>query len=260
MSSYPRLILLILVSFLIIDSETFTPNTPIQSIREKKLKSTTNHNPNTSNNERGLQTRLENLYQSSLSIKCPFFRRRTADLLDSTTLTLNFLASRHRSIFPSFLYLTPPGSFLTSSKTPNLPLSTLKTVLLEDWSNNYYITGSLTCKIYNDDTLFTSPDPDMPVSGLRKYISASSNLFLPGSRCELKSLEVVGEVIKAEWRLEGRLKLPWRPKVWSYEGCTTYIFDEEGLVKEHREEWNVGWVEVFLRTLAPDVAGIIYDL
>lgn len=55
------------------------------------------------------------------------------------------------------------------------------------------------------------------------------------------------------------MRVPWRPKVWGYEGRTVYRRDEEGLIFEHMEEWNVTWIEVFARTLIPDLASKVFD-
>ncbi|GMI05630.1 hypothetical protein TrRE_jg7046 [Triparma retinervis] len=110
-----------------------------------------------------------------MSIKCPFFRRRAADTIDSATLILRFLISRHKSLLPGSLLTTtlptPPGALPTTSapKTPHLPLSTIASTISSDWSNNnYYITGRLTPSIYSSSCRFEGPDPDMPVVGLRK--------------------------------------------------------------------------------------------
>ncbi|GMH57766.1 hypothetical protein TL16_g02462 [Triparma laevis f. inornata] len=219
------LLLLLLVLLLLPPSNTFTPSpkpTPPRSL------ASTSPSPD-------IQKTLSNLYTTSLNIKCPFFRRRAHDLLDSTTLTLKFLASRHRSIFPDFVYLVAPGSEASSiPKVKNLSILEIKSLIEHDWSQNYYVTGLLSTQIYRDDTLFTSPDPDMPVRGLRKYISASRNLFTPTSTCTLLKIEIKGDNIEVDWRLEGVLRVPWRPKVWGYEGRTVYRRDEEGLIFEHR--------------------------
>jgi hypothetical protein len=144
----------------------------------------------------------------------------------------------------------------------------------------YYVTGKLNQSLYRDDCLFTGPDPDLPVRGLRKYLSAASQLFDPrDSRAILLSLDVFpgteGEMpeqhdkagtlnndgggalsntekIVARWRLFGTLRLPWHPRIPDLTGTTTYHRDPEtGLIMTHEETWDLTVVEAFVRTLGP---------
>jgi hypothetical protein len=180
-------------------------------------------------------------------------------MIDGTTLVLRFLISRHKSLLPGSLLSTtlptPPGSTTTSSapKTPHLPLSTLASTILKDWTeSNYYVTGRLTPSVYSSSCRFNGPDPDMPVVGLRKYLSASSNLF-DHTKSKATLLEMVADedamTVKVRWALRGVLMLPWRPRVYPYTGSTTYYVGESGLVERHEEEWDISVVEAFGKTL-----------
>jgi len=123
----------------------------------------------------------------------------------------------------------------------------------------YYITGRLNSTIYRDDCLFDGPDPDMPVRGLRKYLSAASHLFDHKlSYAMLRSLQVEGRTIVARWELGGVLMLPWRPKVKSWTGCTIYHLDEEGLVAIHEEQWDISVYEAFVSTIWPSLGDFIW--
>ena len=88
----------------------------------------------------------------------------------------------------------------------------------------YYITGALTKNIYRDDCYFDGPDPDMPVSGLQKYLLSVSNLFdRRKSRADITRPVVVNEVdrtIQVFWRLEGVLNLPWHPSMKPWTGTS----------------------------------------
>ena len=60
-----------------------------------------------------IQSSLDSLYASSQSIRCPFFRRRAQDVVDSSAIVLRFLVARHKTLFPAWameMTLTPPGS------------------------------------------------------------------------------------------------------------------------------------------------------
>lgn len=70
---------------------------------------------------------LDNLYDKSIRIKCPFFRRRAADLIDNAATVGQFLLIRHKSLpFISDLFLDDLSS------TSLYPLSPRPDVLEED--------------------------------------------------------------------------------------------------------------------------------
>lgn len=210
-------------------------------------------------------SRLDDLYTRSITIKCPFFRRRAADALDSLDMVLRFLIIRHKS-----LGLLPPlgcrATTVTSLKHTNLPLSTIQQTIQKDWHEHnlkgYYITGRLNTTIYRDDCLFDGPDPDMPVKGLRKYLASASQLFdVAQSESELRSLRIGDEpnTIVATWRMAGVLRLPWRPSLPTMTGSTTYHLDDDGLIYRHIETWDMSVEEAFLKTFYPALGDHIWD-
>ena len=213
-------------------------------------------------------THMDVWYSQSLSIKCPFLKRRTADLLDAMDMMMRFLVIRHKSLD---LIGPPPGcrsAKVSQAKRVDTSLEERMEIIRHDWrpstGKGYYITGRLNSTIYRDDCLFDGPDPDMPVRGLRKYVNAASNLFDHAtSMAELLSMTLEetkqGEVvIVAHWRLQGVLHLPWHPKLPQWTGRTRYHFDEHGLVCHHEEEWDISVAQAFLETLLPDVARTIW--
>ena len=221
------------------------------------------------------------------AVKCPFFKRRFVDALDAVDTVLRFLVIRHKSL-P--IFGPPPGhrSKLLQGcddKSKHLSLTEMEDAIRHDWrvasGKGYYITGQLNTTIVRDDCLFDGPDPDMPVRGLRKYLNAASQLFdRSKSRAELLSLEtrrsvhqdvdgstaqaqqqlhpddndVSHHVIVARWRMQGVLRLPWKPTLPEWTGTTTYHLDEDGLIYWHEEEWDMSVGQAFLKTFAPDVA------
>ena len=168
-------------------------------------------------------------------------------------------------------------------KRKHLTLAELQEAIARDWKassghKGYYITGQLNTTIVRDDCLFDGPDPDMPVRGLRKYLGAASQLFdRKTSRAELLSLTteyccdttvqqqqqqqnepsarcISNHVIVARWRMNGVLRLPWKPRLPEWTGTTTYHLDEDGLIYWHEEEWDMSVGQAFLKTFAPEVA------
>ena len=221
---------------------------------------------------------LGDLYNKSSMIKCPFFKRRAADLIDSLSMIWQFLYIRHKSLDIAFLPLPPGCRALgrhiqraedgTVIKTRGLCVSDIANLVEKDWINGkegctkgYYITGKLNSAIYRDDCFFEGPDPDMPVKGLRKYLDAASKLFdNRSSHAEFLGMEFNenDRHIDIRWRLSGILMLPWHPSVKPWTGKTRYIIDEEGLIKSHIETWDISVIEAFICTLFPDLGEKIW--
>ena len=211
---------------------------------------------------RTFQSSVDNMYSNALRLKCPFFKRRSTDLIDGLVLVIRFLLIRHKSL-P--LPIVPgmkgfDSEAINCMKSIGYNIFELKDVIENDWKGKsncgkgYYITGKLSSNIYRDDCFFDGPDPDMPVRGLRKYTSAASQLFdNKSSRADLLSIEVneISNSILVKWRLEGILNLPWHPKLKPWTGSTTYFIDKNGLVEKHVETWDITVIDAFLSTLFP---------
>ena len=203
--------------------------------------------------------RLEDCYvYSERHIKCPFFRRRCGDILDNVEGFVRFFLIRpyfgdsSSRLGPSLSCKSLTGE---GQKTKHLAVSELMDVLRKDWraskergldpgvgcdldeaavsaattgvdEKGYYVTGKMSTHIYRGDCEFVSPDPDLPLKGLRKYIGVASHLF--DSKASYSKLLSLGEldrrnndnderkdgeafVLKAEWKMSLTLNLPWKP-------------------------------------------------
>jgi Uncharacterized conserved protein (DUF2358) len=221
---------------------------------------------------RRIRARFALLNARARDVKCPFWRRRFTDAID-------FIAARHKSL--ALPLLTAQSAHASAHacrpKRENTSLQHRVQAISDDFCvRQYYVTGRLSAELYSDDCLFDGPDPDVPVTGLAKYTDATSNLFYrPLSRVDLLHIEVIrgyenaevlasnaaphaNEVdtmvqIRAHWRLEGALNLPWRPKIKPYTGSTTYTFNDRGLVVAHVEEWSISALDAFASTLFPSI-------
>lgn len=197
--------------------------------------------------------KCEELYNQGLQMKCPWMRRRMLDAVD----TIEQIA-RSLVIQPKNLDMVGPpiglrGDAVTSIKHKSLSIDDVAHIIRRDWkedtSKGYYVTGSITPSVYRDDCLFDGPDPDMPVRGLRKFRGAASQLFdRSKSRAELLSFEVDGDVVVAHWRMNGVLRLPFRPRMPEVIGTTTYHLDEHSLIYKHQETWQISATEAFCKT------------
>jgi hypothetical protein len=202
-------------------------------------------------------SRLPVWYRRAQAIKCPFMSRRVSDVLDTLDTVLRNGLIQQPSLMGRPLAYRCETDF--QSKLLGLSLIQLADEIEKDWRQDtkkgYYITGKLNKVLYRDDCLFDGPDPDMPVRGLRKYLNAASHLFDPReSTCDLLSLTVETSVVVARWRMQGTLRLPWRPTMPVVMGTTTYHTDGDGLVRLHEETWDVSVFQAFLQTFWPGLA------
>jgi len=125
-------------------------------------------------------------WKSKDSIRCPFFKRRATDVLEAALAMGRFILARHKSL----LSLAPRSK--GGDKITGLTAEALLDRIRSDFEDrSYYVTGKMTREIYSDTCFFDAPDPDMPVSGLEKYIDAISNLFeTRNSKVDLLDLQV----------------------------------------------------------------------
>lgn len=205
---------------------------------------------------------LEGMYHDTGKIKCPFFRRRASDILEGFDLIARFLVIRHKSMNLPLGCRVQTG-FMEKNK--NLNITQIFRIILDDWKittgKGYYVSGRLNTTIYREDCMFDGPDPDMPVRGLRKFLNAASNLFDYGtSYSELTHLSVESpKLIVAHWRMEGVLRLPWRPVLPEWTGTTYYHLDDDNLIYKHDETWDMSVLEAFSRTLSPELGDRIWN-
>jgi hypothetical protein len=207
---------------------------------------------------------LEDWYQQALAMKCPFLRRRASDILDTLDALMRTVVldeETRNAVVPLAYQCEGKACF----KRFGISLTELFHEIHQDWrvdtNKGYYITGRINTQIYRDDCLFHGPDPDMPVRGLRKFLNAASQLFDPAkSTCELLSLtqDEPNRAIVAQWRMRGRLRLPWKPWMPTVTGTTVYRTDATGIIYEHEEEWDISVMRAFVQTLLPDIGRLFW--
>mmetsp|Transcript_20146 Transcript_20146/g.29910 ORF Transcript_20146/g.29910 Transcript_20146/m.29910 type:complete len:305 (-) Transcript_20146:814-1728(-) len=209
--------------------------------------------------------RLEKMYRDSIKIKCPFFRRRASDIIEGMDMMARFLIIRHKSILdlPTLGCRNDiPGVFLKSNR--HLEIATIAQLIKQDWKpsthKGYLITGRLNHTLYRNDCFFDSPDPDMPVRGLNKYVCAARDLFdYKSSEAHLMDLAIIDntkKIIQVRWKLQNAvLRLPWKPMLPTWTGRTTYYLDDNHLIYRHEDTWDISALEGFARTLLPPKLG-----
>jgi hypothetical protein len=243
-------------------------------------------------------TYQDDWYDRAIHMRCPFMRRRATDAVETFHEIVRVVLD------PQEQWLGPNPSLVCHGKTCTkqfgVTVDEVMAAIRKDWRDDgaldaatdhadyaadhhhasdpstttkhlhhnkgYYVTGRLSTDIYRDDCFFDGPDPDMPVTGLRKYMNAASQLFdQKQSWSKLLSLEQQQKkksgsddgdddevIIVAHWQFSGILRLPWKPILPLVNGSTTYHLDATtGLVVRHLETWDMSATEAFLRTFFP---------
>jgi len=161
-------------------------------------------------------------------------------------------ASRRSLLALSLVACMPPPASRASAKRTGLSDAEMRDVLADGLRAGYFVRSSaMPVAVFADNCRFKDPTTD--VIGLSRYLAALDVLFDPEtSAVTLLSAEVVApRRILARWTLGGRLKLPWRPRVPPFEGTATYTLNEEGLVIEQRETWDISAAEALRETFTP---------
>ena len=196
-----------------------------------------------------LQSALKSASENAEQIRCPFWRRRATDVVETGEGILQFLAARHKSLAQ---YL--PSKEVDDTKRRGRALEDIAVDLEKEFSDRqYYTTGRLDYSLYTSNAFFDAPDPDMPVRSPRKFADALRGLFDPRhSTCTLLDLQIHDHDAVALWRLDGVLRLPWRPRIKPFVGETTYHFNDDNLIDSHVELWSIPAADAFLSAIVDD--------
>eukprot|EP00537_Pseudo-nitzschia_pungens_P003270 CAMPEP_0172360766 /NCGR_PEP_ID=MMETSP1060-20121228/4740_1 /TAXON_ID=37318 /ORGANISM="Pseudo-nitzschia pungens, Strain cf. cingulata" /LENGTH=543 /DNA_ID=CAMNT_0013082847 /DNA_START=162 /DNA_END=1796 /DNA_ORIENTATION=- len=90
----------------------------------------------------------------------------------------------------SYSYFAKPTTTTTTTTTKSSDRVVAAAAAVTADEKGYYVTGRLSRHIYRDDCEFRSPDPDLPIRGLRKYVGVAPMLFsTKASHSKLLSLE-----------------------------------------------------------------------
>lgn len=116
----------------------------------------------------------------------------------------------------------------------------------------YPISGDLRPEIFRDDCRFVDPTND--VRSLAKYQRALTILFDPAESTvkvvTAPAVDAARNAITATIRSEGVLQLPWRPRIAPWESSLTWRVDDDGLIYEQAQTWNVTSADALRQTFA----------
>lgn len=211
------------------------------------------HPQSRSNVKRAVDTAnpLTELSERVSRLRCPFWRRRATDVLDAAAMVLRWAASRHASLRLPALSV---GAARDVRFGPALPMHVRVERIRGDFERKqYYVTGRVSRELYHPSCVFDGPDPDTPVVGTEKWCAATAGLFdQRASRVDLLYIQIVDQsTVRASWRIEGKLALPWKPSIKPFVGDTIYRFDERGLVRSHFERWSISALDAFVSVVFP---------
>ena len=147
----------------------------------------------------------------------------------------------------------------TGIKLTGLSLSEIATQLAHDLvdgssgKGGYFISGDISTQIFRDDCTFI--DPTNSVNSLSRYQKALTILFDP-SQSHVELLEELRidnnrNTITAKVRSDGVLKLPWSPRISTYDSTITYTIDTHGLIQSQVQEWNKSASRALQETFTP---------
>ncbi|PKA59598.1 hypothetical protein AXF42_Ash018065 [Apostasia shenzhenica] len=135
----------------------------------------------------------------------------------------------------------PPGEIPEVGDSMSAPVDHARVVesIKDDFKRSYFVTGSLTTSVYNEDCEFA--DPAASFKGLHRFKRNCSNFgnILEKSDMKLMKWEEYEDKGIGHWRFSCVMSFPWRP-ILSATGYTEYYFDKHsGRICRHVEHWNV---------------------
>mmetsp|Transcript_16256 Transcript_16256/g.32854 ORF Transcript_16256/g.32854 Transcript_16256/m.32854 type:complete len:242 (+) Transcript_16256:182-907(+) len=157
--------------------------------------------------------------------------------------------------------LAPLGDANTSTgnKLTGLSMDSIASRLSHDLvdgstgKGGYFISGDISTEIFRDNCEFT--DPTNSVSSLAKYQKALTILFNPEqSFVELVpplEIDVPKREITGRIRSGGVLKLPWNPRISSYESTIKWKIDYDGLIESQIQQWSIPASQALRETFTP---------
>jgi len=170
---------------------------------------------------------------------------------DVSVSALTALANLVASSSPTSPPATPPPA-----ARPPLGPRQLIEGLRQDFARGYLFSGDIDANLYDENCVYT--DPTLSFKGLSTFqrnirsLKPLIDLFVGDNLVTLYSLDQKQpNQVTAKWRMEGSLRLPWRPVI-DVQGVTTYSSsDEGGRVCDYAEQWTTEPTAALLQLLKP---------
>jgi len=125
----------------------------------------------------------------------------------------------------------------------------------------YFISGDVSTQLFRDDCKFV--DPTNSVSSLSRYQNALKILFDPEQSyvqlLEPLQIDESKNQITAIIRSGGILRLPWNPRISSYDSTIIYTIDDNGLIESQEQGWSISSAEALKETFTPSSLSAPYS-
>ena len=161
--------------------------------------------------------------------------------------------------------LTASGRQRQRERDMITPLEVMEAIRSDFVDRCYLWTGDIETEIYDEECVFT--DPTLQFRGLGRFERNMEALrpivkrFVENDRyVELEKIYIALDaedddaVVYAEWRMYGRLKLPWRPVI-DVRGKTRYTLDTTeragGRIVRYDEEWRITARQALMQLITP---------
>ena len=57
--------------------------------------------------------------------------------------------------------------------------------------------------------------------------------------------------ISSRWRFDAAINFPGKPRIKPYTGSTKYVINDQGLIQQHIESWDISTLDAFLSIFVP---------
>ena len=91
-----------------------------------------------------------------------------------------------------------------------------------------------------------------PLSGNWPHMYVTNRIFRSQMLIDVMFVQILDpQIIKTKWRFAASLNIPGKPKLKPYTGTTVYSINREGLIYQHKEEWDISALDAFVSILFP---------
>ena len=144
---------------------------------------------------------------------------------------------------------------LVNSRPPSSPEELRERIAKDYTEKNYLWTGDIDLACFTPDCSFS--DPTISFRGRETFVRNVQNLqpildlLAYDTESQLLSYELYGTYIQTRWRMQGSLRLPWKPKI-NVIGRTKFRYDPQSfLVHTYDEIWEMPAYRALLQLVTP---------
>ena len=119
--------------------------------------------------------------------------------------------------------------------------------------NSFFVTGIVSPELYNDEFAFS--DPDVSVKGVEEYARGVAKIFKSGTKADLISSEISGDVITVTWRLEVAVNIGPGLPIKAFVVYSDFSVGEDGLIYFQKDRFSLSGIDIVLSAFFPFLIG-----